>query len=336
MIRDDGGPILRLRAYAKVNLSLEIVGRRADGFHEIVSVTQLVSLADRVEVAPGDALAIEMQPPLVDEGDNLARRAALALAAETGQRPRGSVTISKRIPLAAGLGGGSSDAAATLRLLDRLWGTRLGLRRLTEIAATLGSDVPLFLGDGLSLIHGRGEIVESLEPVPTFGVLLIYPGGAPPDKTRALYGALTPADFGDGSASRALREWLRDGRPICEAPLVNGFDAAADRVYPGFAELRTELVTALGRPVHLSGAGPTLFALFQRPGDAAVAAGRISAGHATFAAGRMKPELATFASGSITHRPAIRATGVSRRSAHRLLDGIAERPELARSRGERQ
>src|SRR5687768_6235720 len=111
MTRDRTGSDLRLPAYAKINLSLEIIGRRADGFHEIVSVTQLVSLADRVVVAPSDALAVEMQPPLVDEDDNLARRAALTLAAETGQPPRGIVRISKQIPLAAGLGGGSSDAA---------------------------------------------------------------------------------------------------------------------------------------------------------------------------------------------------------------------------------
>lgn len=294
----DASPALRVPAYAKINLSLEILGRRPDGFHEIVSVTQLVSLADRVEVAPSDTLAVEMQPPLVDDDDNLARRAALVLAAEAGQRPRGVIRISKRIPLAAGLGGGSSDAAATLRLLDRLWGTRLGQRRLAGIAATLGSDVPLFLGGGSSLIRGRGEIVEALHPVPAFDVLLIYPGGAPPDKTRALYGALTPDDVGDGSASGTLRDWLRAGRPISEAPLVNGFDAAANRVYPGFAELRAELDTAVGRPVHLSGAGPTLFALFDRPGDAVVAAGRV------------RPGLAAFAARSIGHRPSIRTIGV--------------------------
>jgi 4-diphosphocytidyl-2-C-methyl-D-erythritol kinase len=297
MTRDRAGPDLRLPAYAKINLSLEIIGRRADGFHEIVSVTQLVSLADRVVVTPSDTLAVEMQPPLVDEGDNLARRAALALAAETGQRPRGIVRISKQIPLVAGLGGGSSDAAATLRLLDRLWGTRLGYRRLAQIGATLGSDVPLFLGGGLSVIRGRGEIVETLTPAPAFGVLLIYPDGAPPDKTRALYGALTPADFGDGASSQAVREWLAAGRSVSEAPLVNGFDAAADRVYLGFPRLRTEIAAAIGRPVHLSGAGPTLFALFDRPADAALAAERIN------------PALPTFAVASIARRPSIRATG---------------------------
>jgi 4-diphosphocytidyl-2-C-methyl-D-erythritol kinase len=206
------------------------------------------------------------------------------------------VRIEKRIPLAAGLGGGSSDAAAALRLLDRLWGTGLGSGRLSTVAATLGSDVSLFLGGGLSLIRGRGETVEPLTPAPTFGLLLISPGSAPPDKTRALYEALRPADFGDGSTTRDLCTWLRRGRPVAAAPLVNGFDAAADRVYPGFAELRAELSGLLGRPVHLSGAGPTLYALCDTMAEARRAAGTI--------AGLRLP---TFAARSISRRPPIRA-----------------------------
>jgi len=292
----EGPPILRLPAYAKVNLGLEILGRRADGFHEIVSVTQIVSLADTVEVTTSDTLSIEMDPPLVGEGDNLAGTAALALASDTGRAPTAAVRIVKRIPLAAGLGGGSSDAAATLRLLDRLWGTSLGTARLTRIAAALGSDVPLFLGGGLSLVRGRGEIVAPLKSTAPYALLLMYPGGAPPDKTRALYEALSPGDFGDGSATRSLGDWLRACRSVQEAALVNGFDAAADRVYPGFAGLRAELVGLLGRPVHLSGAGPTLFALFDRSGTARTAAEQVR-----------RPGLITFVARSVARRPPIRA-----------------------------
>ena len=287
--------MLTISAYAKVNLSLEILGRRPDGFHEIVSVTQLISLADRIEVSPADALSIEMQPPVVDEEANLARQAALALAARAGINPTGRLRIAKQIPLAAGLGGGSSDAAATLRLLDRLWGTRLGLGSLSSIAASLGSDVPLFLRSGLSLIRGRGEIVEALEPAPTFGVLLICPGGAPADKTRALYGTLRPTDFTGGAATRTLCNWLRDGGSITRAELVNGFDQAATRVYPGFAELRANLAGIVGRPVHLSGAGPTVFAIFDTPGDASVAARQV-----------VRTGLTTFVARSIARRSPIR------------------------------
>ena len=311
----DRGPILSVPAYAKVNLGLEILGRRPDGYHEIVSVTQLVSLADRVEVVPADALSVEMRPPIVDEGDDLARRAALALAAATGTTPTGTVRIDKRIPLAAGLGGGSSDAAAALRLLDRLWGTGLGPRRLTPLAATLGSDVPLFLGGGLSLIRGRGEIVEPLAPAPPFGLLLLCPGGAPPDKTRALYGALRPSDFGDGSTTLALCDRLRTGHPIAHATLVNTFDAAADRVYPGFAALRAELAGRIGRPAQLSGAGPTLFAVFDTPGAARSAATTVA-----------ELGLATFVVRSIARRPPIRTVSAPRATSGRSSCGQAAAP----------
>jgi 4-diphosphocytidyl-2-C-methyl-D-erythritol kinase len=292
---DDARTALSLPAYAKVNLTLEILGRRPDGFHEIASVTQLISLADRVEVSPGDLSSIEMLPPLVDAAENLVGRAADALAAATGRTIRGSLRIQKVIPLAAGLGGGSSDAAATLRLLDRLWGTRLGPRRLRRIAATLGSDVPLFLGGGTSLIRGRGEIVKALTPAPTFWIVLVCPGTAPPEKTRALYGALSPDDYGSGSTTLALVDQLSDGRPVVGATLVNGFDAAAGRVYPGFAELRRRISEEIGRPVHLTGAGPTLFVTFSDAAEARQAARRIS-----------KLGLSTFVARSISRRPPIR------------------------------
>ena len=263
----------RLSAHAKLNLGLEILGRRADGFHEIVSVTQTVSLADTLEVTNGGPFSVEMDPPLATGEQNLAERAALALAAEAGSEPNGRLTIRKRIPLAAGMGGGSSDAAATLRLLNRVWDARLDAERLATIAGTLGSDVPLFLAGATSLIRGRGEVVEPLASPPTFWVVLSALGGSPPDKTRSMYQALAPDNFTDGAATLALAAAIRGGRPVRASLLINGFTAAAERVYPGFAERRERLAEHLQAPVHLTGAGPTLFAIFNRP-DAAHAAAR--------------------------------------------------------------
>jgi 4-diphosphocytidyl-2-C-methyl-D-erythritol kinase len=268
----------RLSAFAKVNLSLEILGRRADGFHEIVSVTQTISLADTLEIGPGgpdEPFAVEMVPPVVEPGENLVSRAALALAEVTGRAPSGRLTIRKRIPLAAGLGGGSSDAAAGLRLLDRLWGTGLGEQRLAEIGATLGSDVPLFFGGATSLIRGRGEIVEPLPSPPPCWLVLVCPGLAPPDKTRALYRSLNVREMSDGLATLDLAERLRAGHALIGTPLVNGFDAAADRVFPEFCALRGRVAALTGASVHLTGAGPTLFARFDRPESARQAARRV-------------------------------------------------------------
>jgi 4-diphosphocytidyl-2-C-methyl-D-erythritol kinase len=205
--------------------------------------------------------------------------------------------VRKRIPVAAGLGGGSSDAAASLRLLDRAWGTRLGDARLAEIGATLGSDVPLFLGGSTSLIRGRGEIVEALPPPPTVWLVLVTASTSPPDKTRAMYRALSPDDWTDGARTLALAASLTAGERVLADLLVNGFDAAADRVYPEMRSLRVHLTDLLGAPVHLTGAGPTLFAIYERREDARQAA------RAAARAG-----LPSLVASSIVGRPTIRAS----------------------------
>jgi len=257
-----GARSLHAAAYAKVNLSLEILGRRPDGFHELVSVSQIVSLADHLTVSPAADVHVTVDPPVVDEHDNLVRRAAEALVLATSRTNGATILLKKAIPLAAGLGGGSSDAATTLRLLDRLWGTRLGHTQLAAIAATLGSDVALFLAGGTSLMRGRGEDVEPLPAARTFWLVLICPGGSPPDKTRALYHALSPDEWSDGETTLALAERLRSGGTIEGQPFVNSFDRAADRVYPNFPALRRQLADLTDAPWQLTGAGPTLFARF--------------------------------------------------------------------------
>ena len=294
----NGQPMrLRLPAYAKINLALEILGRRTDGFHEIASVTQTISLADTLEAAPDVAFSLTMSPPLVGDGDNLVARAASVLAEHTGRATTGRLHLTKRIPLAAGLGGGSSDAAAALRLLDRLWGTRVGARGLGPVAADLGSDVSLFLAGGTSLIRGRGEHVEKLPPTHPFWLVLVCPDISPPDKTRALYRSLDPSEWSDGAQTLALAETIRAGRPLTAAGLVNGFDGAADRVYPQFAELRARLHQLAGQPFHLTGAGPSLFALFVSMRAARTAAARIQ-----------QDGIPVHVARSIARQPAIRAS----------------------------
>jgi 4-diphosphocytidyl-2-C-methyl-D-erythritol kinase len=259
---------LRAPAYAKINLSLEILGKRPDGFHELVSVVQTVSLADHLTVWPAPHLKIAVEPPVVEEHDNLVRRAAEALALATGQAARAEIHLRKDIPVAAGLGGGSSDAATTLRLLDRLWGTRLSDARMADIAATLGSDVALFLGGGTMLMRGRGEVVEPLPPVQPFWVVLVCPGGGPPDKTRALYRALSPDDWTDGRTTLRLAGRMRGGAAIDRLGFVNAFDGAADRVYADFPGTRRRLADLTGTAWHLTGAGPSLFTCCTSPQQA--------------------------------------------------------------------
>lgn len=175
----ESGRTLQVRVPAKINLHLEVVGRRPDGFHELRTIFQSVDLHDTLEAttAGEGRLDLVIEPEgTVDAGPtNLVIRAARALWSEVGARPGAALRLHKRIPVGGGMGGGSADAAAALVLLDRLWGTDLPDGVLRRIAADLGSDVPFFLHGGLAIGFGRGEEVVPLDDLPAMGVLLILP-----------------------------------------------------------------------------------------------------------------------------------------------------------------
>ena len=169
---------MKVRAPAKVNLQLRILGRRADGFHDIETIIVPLSLADEItiETLPGDAITITCDDPAVPTGrNNLALAAAYAFQEETGLRFAATIHLRKRIPISAGLGGGSSDAATVLSALDQLFDTKLGLKSLQEIAARIGSDVPFFVRPRAATCRGRGEIIEPLEVPETLNLLLMKP-----------------------------------------------------------------------------------------------------------------------------------------------------------------
>lgn len=267
---------LRTRAYAKINLGLDVLGKRPDGYHEIISLVHTISLYDLVECTTANRLTVVTEPPLVGEDENLAGRAARALASHVGRQPSVCLTISKAIPVAAGLGGGSSDAAATLRLLQRLWG--VGQAGVTDIAASVGSDVPLFMRGGAALVSGRGERVDPIPLGRAFWVALACPRFEIDEKTRALYAALTSDDWSDGAATAqgALCLTRAFGRPFEGTSFPNAFDRAAALVYPGYADLRRQLEARAAAALSLTGAGPSLYALFDSRSSAAAAARRMA------------------------------------------------------------
>ncbi|HEY7835179.1 MAG TPA: 4-(cytidine 5'-diphospho)-2-C-methyl-D-erythritol kinase [Ktedonobacterales bacterium] len=281
-------------AFAKINLTLEVLGRRADGYHDLVSVLCTIALHDTIALrpAPAGTFSLVCDDPALAGDDNLALRAARLLAATLDPAPATGVAIElhKAIPVQAGLGGGSSDAAMVLAALYRLWDRHLSGEQFAALAARLGSDVPFFLTPGAALVRGRGERVEALPDIEPLWLVLLKPPVAV--ATAAAFGALTPADFGDGAASEAMAAALLDWQPLPpdgqelplsgqELPLdrlVNSFEPSILRDYPAVARAWEEFAAAGAPLVRLSGSGPTLYAPFRELASAAAVHQRLRAG----------------------------------------------------------
>lgn len=265
---------LQLRAPAKLNLTFELLGRRGDGFHEVRGVMQTIGLYDDVRVEPAAALELRAPAETGPRDDNLAIRAAQRLASTTATRAGARIELVKQIPVSAGLGGGSSDAAAALRLLDRLWATDQTAPRMRGLAAALGSDVPFFLDSGTAEVSGRGERVEPLPAGPLFWMVLVCPPWKLSEKTARVYGAVEADDFGDGARTASLVARLRAGQPPRQPDLVNGLQPAALRRFPELGRLIAQVEAASGAQFVVSGAGPTLFHLAASPDRARQVAAR--------------------------------------------------------------
>jgi 4-diphosphocytidyl-2-C-methyl-D-erythritol kinase len=278
--------VVRYCCYAKVNLTLEILRKRDDGFHELASLVHTVSLADDLRIEPSDEMLTRVEGLDLEPQTNLVARAAELLGASLREKRGAELSLVKRIPAAAGLGGGSSDAAATLVGLNALWGTRLKLTALSVLAAELGSDIPFFIRGGAALMRGRGEDLEALPPRIAQWLVLLVPAHDVLDKTRRLYSSVAAQDFSDGERTRLTAERMRRGLPLEEADLVNGFERAARSVFPGLTETWDAAQRTCNRKFFLSGAGPALFALAADRRDAMAQVARL--GDAAYAVRTVK------------------------------------------------
>ncbi|HXH84080.1 MAG TPA: 4-(cytidine 5'-diphospho)-2-C-methyl-D-erythritol kinase [Candidatus Tectomicrobia bacterium] len=259
MSKGSGTPArLVLDAAAKVNLTLEVLGRRPDGYHEIATVMQTVDLSDRLALEEADDVTLtSTAPDLPTDERNLACRAALALREAAGVTRGVHIALNKRIPAAAGLGGGSSDAAAVLLGLNRLWRLNWPLPRLDEVAARLGMDVPFFLRGGAALATGRGERVT---PVAGAALALVLVNPRFGLSTAEMYGRMTPAMYSDGARAPAMVAALRSRRAgRVAACLYNGMEAAARQAHPQIDQMRAALLAAGALGAAMSGSGPTVF-----------------------------------------------------------------------------
>ena len=248
-------------APAKINWTLEVLGRRRDDYHEVRSIMQTIELHDELTFEPADRVTLDVTDPHEPTDDDLVLRAA-RLRRERDRDSSGvQIRLDKRVPVAAGLGGGSSDAAATLRVLNVMWQAKLGRHGLARLAGGLGSDVTFFLRGGTALAGGRGEVIRPLPDAPPAWLVLLVPGLSLTEKTRRMYEALTAADFTDGSRTNALADHITGGGCVEDAHLYNAFDRAALEVFEGLVVFRDWLLEAGAASVHVCGAGPAIFAL---------------------------------------------------------------------------
>ena len=277
--------MLTVLAPAKVNLTLEVLSKRSDGFHEIRSVIQTINLCDSIRFKLSENIELKSSVPHWVPEESLASKAVGLLQETTGCGKGVAIEVSKRIPSVSGLGGDSSDAAAILRGLNRLWGLDLSLEELVKLAWQLGSDVAFFLYGGTALLEGRGERVTPLPPLPHMWVVLMMPPVPRLQrKTERLYASVKASRFTDGQITDSLVTLLT-GRSLkgrspfktntSPSPLkkrgiegerlisnvFNVFDNVALERFSGLEKHRQQFLLVGAEEVHLAGSGPALFTL---------------------------------------------------------------------------
>lgn len=250
-----------LRASAKVNLVLEVLGKRPDGYHELSTVMQAVDLFDRLTVEAAATITLETSEPALPTDDrNLVVRAARLLQEAAGIKAGARIVLDKRIPLAAGLGGGSSDAAATLLGLNRLWGLRWRRERLVELAVKLGMDVPFFLGRGRALGTSRGEVLSALPGVGGYALVLVNPGMGL--STQEVYGRVPPGWRAESDGTKRMLDALKKRNVVRVAgALTNHLEHWVEPAMPVIGRMKAALFAAGALGAAMSGSGPTVFGL---------------------------------------------------------------------------
>jgi 4-diphosphocytidyl-2-C-methyl-D-erythritol kinase len=257
--------MLVIEAPAKINLTLEVLGKRNDGYHEIRSVIQTLSFCDLLQITPGKEVEFKGNIPDWSSERSLVIKAVESLKKATGAVKGAKIKIKKRIPLISGLGGDSSDAAAILRGLNQFWELNLPPNKLRDMAQNLGSDVSFFLTGGTALMEGRGETITSLPPIPHHWIILIIPDVSRiPGKTKRLYSMLQPAHFTDGKITDKLAADLKSKGEFNTSLLFNTFENVVFARGEELTNYRDHLLK-LGAPnVHLAGSGPTLFTILDK------------------------------------------------------------------------
>ncbi len=255
-------PPLQARSYGKINLALSVLGRRTDGYHEIQTVLQSISLCDELEFRASERLELHCADlPGLAPQDNLVWKAASLMASANTGRGGASITLRKKIPAGSGLGGGSSNAAVTLLGLRQFWQLDVPDSDMLRLAADLGSDVPFFLSGGTALGTGRGENIHPLPDMPSGHLLVIHPGIHV--STAEAYGSLKMG-LTSGAAANRIQNFC--GQALegknCLAGIFNDFEASILPAYPLIGEAKDFLTKRGATAALLSGSGSSVFGFF--------------------------------------------------------------------------
>ncbi|MCK9419708.1 MAG: 4-(cytidine 5'-diphospho)-2-C-methyl-D-erythritol kinase [Nitrospirae bacterium] len=263
---------ITLLSPAKINLCLSVLGRRPDAYHDVEMLMQMVGLFDEVTVSlGGSGVSVSCDSHAVPSGEeNIAWKAALEILRISGQETGLAIEIKKNIPVAAGLGGGSGNAAAVLMALNRLLGIGLDRDRLAEIGARIGMDVPFFFFGPTALARGRGEILTELTPLPHFPVLLVNPGFE--TSTAWVYKNLNLGLTKKGDCNKIARLNLRN----IALGLHNDLEQVTSVVHPVINKIKDALLDQGALGALMSGSGPTVFGIFETVAACRVAADRLS------------------------------------------------------------
>jgi len=268
--------MVEIKARAKINLFLHAGEKREDGFHPLQSLAVFADFGDRLSAEPADELSLSLDGPFaagLDGTDNLVLRAARALAERVGREPFARITLTKNLPVASGVGGGSADAAATLRLLSNLWQLKLDEKVLREVGAALGSDVPVCVKSQPAFMEGRGEILTPLTHLPRLPLLLVNPGVAVP--TKEIFAALGKRS---GVATKLPSAGFSDLADLLRflETTSNDLETPANAREPWIGDVLDALKRMPGALfTRMSGSGATCFALMPDEGGASRAAARL-------------------------------------------------------------
>jgi 4-diphosphocytidyl-2-C-methyl-D-erythritol kinase len=260
-----------IQSYAKINLTLDILGKRPDGYHDLASIMQTIDLYDTICLAalPQDEMQLVCTRPELNTDGNLAVRAAQLVRERFSLSQGVRIELQKRIPVSAGLGGGSSNAAAVLLALQQWWQLPCSQDELLAMAATLGSDVPFFLYGGCALCEGRGERVTPLAPhwpAAMRWLLLVKP--AIEVSTATVFRNLPPSDYTSDAHTRIVRDALQNKQAMKRGDLHNGLAHSVLERYPPVRQASEAMLQAGAPWAQLSGSGPTLFCFFARLDEA--------------------------------------------------------------------